>query len=156
MGEPLGAPFMDAGGLNVVVPPASSFDFLPAAVDTPAGKGAPAGPAERSPHMGVSVVLYSIGRTMDTNTSELGSPVIGVRLAITNKDGNFFRVGNFLDFGRLATRAEGPHGAHVRSPKRNRIHRRSRLILPKKKNALSGLLPTTSAGPRSRATRGCR
>ena len=33
---------------------------------------------------------------------------------ITNKSGNIFRVGGFLDFVRLATRTEGPHGAYVR------------------------------------------
>ena len=34
----------------------------------------------------------------------------------------------FLDFVRPTTRAEGPHGAHVRRAKRNRIDRGSRLI----------------------------
>ena len=35
------------------------------------------------------------------------------------KSGNMFRVGIFLGFGRLTTRAEGPHGAHVRRAERN-------------------------------------
>ena len=48
----------------------------------------------------------------------------------SKKSGNVFRVGIFLDFVRLTTRAEGPHGAHVRGAKRNRIDRRSRIILP--------------------------
>ena len=43
---------------------------------------------------------------------------------------DIFRAGVFLEFVRLATRAEGPHGAHVRGAKRNRIDRRSRIILP--------------------------
>ena len=50
----------------------------------------------------------------------------------SKKSGNIFRVGLFLDhdFVRLTTRAEGPHGAHVRRAKRKRIDRRSRVILP--------------------------
>ena len=45
------------------------------------------------------------------------------------KGGNVFRVGICLDFVKKrrsgATRAEGPHGAHVRGAKRNRIGRPS-------------------------------
>ena len=46
--------------------------------------------------------------------------------------GNIFRVGIFLDFVRRSgtTRAEGPHGAHVRRAERNRIDRRPQIILP--------------------------
>ena len=44
------------------------------------------------------------------------------------KSGNIFRVGIFLDFVRLTTRA--PHGAHVRRAERNRIDCRSHIILP--------------------------
>ena len=36
------------------------------------------------------------------------------------RSGNIFRVDIFLDFVRLTTRAEGPHGAHARGAKRNR------------------------------------
>ena len=48
--------------------------------------------------------------------------------AAGEKSGDIFRVGVFLDFVRLTTRV--PHGAHVRGAKRNRIGRRSRIILP--------------------------
>ena len=44
--------------------------------------------------------------------------------------GKYFQVGILLDFVRLTTRAEGPHGAasHVRGAKRNRIDRHPRLL----------------------------
>ena len=44
----------------------------------------------------------------------------------SRKVGRSFRVGMCLDFVRRSgtTRAEGPHGAHVRGAKRNRIDRR--------------------------------
>ena len=59
------------------------------------------------------------------------------------QSGNVFRVGIFLDFvrrsgttcaraegalGALTARAEGPHGAHVRGARRNRIDRPSRVF----------------------------
>ena len=46
--------------------------------------------------------------------------------------GSMFRVGVSLVFVRRSgtTRAEGPHGAHVRGAKRNRVDRRSRMVLP--------------------------
>ena len=47
---------------------------------------------------------------------------------ITERSGNIFLVGIFLDFVRLTTRA--PHGARARGANRNRIDRRSRFILP--------------------------
>ena len=40
----------------------------------------------------------------------------------------FFGWVFFFDFVRLATRAEGPHGAYVRRAKRNRIDRRARIV----------------------------
>ena len=42
---------------------------------------------------------------------------------ITEKSGNVFRVGIFLDFVRQSgtTRAEGPHGAYVRRATRSRV-----------------------------------
>ena len=43
------------------------------------------------------------------------------RALASKKSGNIFRVGIFLDFVRRTTRAEGPHGAHARGAKRNRI-----------------------------------
>ena len=47
------------------------------------------------------------------------------------KGGNVFRAGIFLDSVRRSgtTRAESPHGAHVRGAKRNRIDRRPRIFL---------------------------
>ena len=49
-------------------------------------------------------------------------------LEARKRSGNIFRVGIFLDFVGLTTRA--PHGAHARRAERNRIARRSRMILP--------------------------
>ena len=51
------------------------------------------------------------------------------RYGFWKKEGNIFRVGIFLDSVRLTTRAEGPHGAHVRRAKRNRVDH-SWIILP--------------------------
>ena len=52
----------------------------------------------------------------------------------SEESGDIFRVGIFLDFVRRSgtTRAEGPHGGalHVRRAKRNRIDRRSWIMLP--------------------------
>ena len=51
--------------------------------------------------------------------------------AITKKrSGNIFRVGIFLDFVRLTTRAPHVGPQHVRRAKRSRIDRRSRITLP--------------------------
>ena len=44
---------------------------------------------------------------------------LGRTYLLTQKSGNIFRVGIFLDFVRLATRT--PRGAHVRRAKRNRV-----------------------------------
>ena len=46
------------------------------------------------------------------------------------KSGSIFRGDIFLDFVRLTTRAEGPHGAHVWRANRKRIDRCSRRIFP--------------------------
>ena len=59
-------------------------------------------------------------------------PIHRHQVRVSKKSGNVFRVGIFLDFVRQpgTTCAGGPHRAHVRGAKRNRIDRRSRFILP--------------------------
>ena len=50
--------------------------------------------------------------------------------AASKKSGDVLRLGIFLDFVRLTTRAEGPHGTRVRRAKRSRADRRSQSMSP--------------------------
>ena len=60
-----------------------------------------------------------------------GDPTLHAKMPpASKKSGNVFRVGIFLDSVTLSTRTMHPNGAYVRRAKRDRIDRRSQIMLP--------------------------